>query len=282
MEGRKIAYVLIMIFCIFAIGVGVYKLVYTEDAKGITYTNTPVMQTNEIKSEEQIENQEEIKTNFTALFTNQIINEGVDISSINKLDNIKDIVFPAYDIKEKKEGKYDMDIHFPVINIMGDVVSKFNDTTQKKFVDKANSIFSDAANNTIYNVDYTAFVVDDILSIAIKSTLKEGGNAQRVIIQTYNYNIKTNKEVTIQEMMALKGITTKQANDKIQRVIKEINKQSESLTSIGYNVYTRDVTDNMYKIDNTEMFMIDNQNNLYIIYPYGNTDFTSEFDIIMF
>ena len=39
-----------------------------------------------------------------------------------------------------------------------------------------------------------------ILSIAIRSILKEGNNAQRTIIQTYNYDFKNNKHGDMYEL----------------------------------------------------------------------------------
>ena len=38
----------------------------------------------------------------------------------------------------------------------------------------------------------------------------------------------------------------------------------------------------MYKIENTDEFYIDNNNNLYLIYAYGNENLTSEMDLVVF
>lgn len=40
--------------------------------------------------------------------------------------------------------------------------------------------------------------------------------------------------------------------------------------------------DKIYKIENTSTFFLDKDNYLYIIYAYGNNNFTSEMDIIIF
>ncbi len=205
-----------------------------------------------------------------------------DTTQVKKIIPDKEIVCTTIELKEEKEGLYNIDIKIPLINIDGEIPAKFNETTTKYFVEKANAILSGTSINTIYNVKYTATVVNDILSIAIQSTLKEGGNAQRIILQTYNYNLKTNKEATIQEMLQLKNITPQQANEQIEKVVNDVNKQAESLSSMGYSVYIRDLTDLRYKVDNVTSFMLDSNENLYIIYPYGNEDFTSEMDIIVF
>ena len=216
------------------------------------------------------------------MFTNVINLNEYDTTQVKKKIPDKEIVCTTIELKEEKEGLYNIDIKIPLINIDGEIPAKFNETTTKYFVEKANAILSGTSINTIYNVKYTATVVNDILSIAIQSTLKEGGNAQRIILQTYNYNLKTNKEATIQEMLQLKNITPQQANEQIEKVVNDVNKQAESLSSMGYSVYIRDLTDLRYKVDNVTSFMLDSNENLYIIYPYGNEDFTSEMDIIVF
>ena len=53
---------------------------------------------------------------------------------------------------------------------------------------------------------------DNILSLVILSELKEGDNNQRIIIKTYNYDLKENKEATINDIIASHNIDTKQAN----------------------------------------------------------------------
>lgn len=65
---------------------------------------------------------------------------------------------------------------------------------------KAKSILSTQSQNIIYNVEYCAYVTNDILSLVVRSTLKEGENTQREIIQTYNYNLLTQKKVTFEDL----------------------------------------------------------------------------------
>lgn len=55
--------------------------------------------------------------------------------------------------------------------------------------------------NVIFTVEYVANVQDDILSLMIKSNLKEGSNAQRIIIQTYNYDLRNNKEISLERVL---------------------------------------------------------------------------------
>ena len=38
----------------------------------------------------------------------------------------------------------------------------------------------------------------------------------------------------------------------------------------------------MYELENTTNFFLDKDNYLYVVYAYGNSNFTSEMDIIIF
>ena len=82
-------------------------------------------------------------------------------------------------------------------------------------------------------------------------------------------------------MLELKGITKKEANQKIKEEIKLVQQKVENFKKLGYNIYERDYTNDMYSVNNvTEYFMGEN-NALYIIYAYGNQNYTSEMDIVV-
>ena len=51
---------------------------------------------------------------------------------------------------------------------------------------------------------------------------------------------------------------------------------------MGYNTNVRDVNADKYKIENAEEFFIGEKGYLYVVYPYGNNEFTSEMDVIIF
>ena len=129
-------------------------------------------------------------------------------------------------------------------------------------------------------MEYVANVQDDILSLMIRSNLKEGVSAQRIIIQTYNYDLRNNKEINLEEVLKIKNIDKSELQSKITDSIKTEQKKVEDLEKLGYNVYSRDVSNDMYKIENSKEFYLTNDT-LYIIYAYGNDNFTSEIDLIV-
>ena len=45
-------------------------------------------------------------------------------------------------------------------------------------------------------------------------------------------------------------------------------------------IYKRNVEDDMYKIENSDNYFLGPQGEIYIIYAYGNMNFTSERDIV--
>ena len=114
----------------------------------------------------------------------------------------------------------------------------------------------------------------------IKSNLKEGNSAQRIIIQTYNYDLRNNKEITLEEVLKIKNINKGETQNQIKNEIEAEQKKVEDLQKLGYNIYSRDMNSDIYNIENSKQFYL-SENAIYIIYPYGNETFTSEMDMII-
>ena len=129
-------------------------------------------------------------------------------------------------------------------------------------------------------ISYVAYVNEDILSIIIKATLKEGNNAQRVIVKTYNMNLKTGKEASINDMLVLKKLDKDEVTEQIKETVTAAMKEASSIQETGYDVYTRNLKDPMYEVENLETFYLNQEGKLCIIFAYGNTKLTSEMDIV--
>ena len=114
----------------------------------------------------------------------------------------------------------------------------------------------------------------------IRSNLKEGSSAQRVIIQTYNYDLRNNTEIALEEVLKIKNANISEIQEKIKNEISMEQKKVEDLKNLGYTIYSRDVSNDIYKIENSKEFYVTN-NTLYIVYAYGNETFTSEMDLIV-
>lgn len=276
MKTPKALYILIAVFCIFAIIAGVYaQFIEGETSHSGTADNANVTVGEK--------DRETIKAEFNDLFTNAINLNGRDTTGIAKLKADQDIIYTLD--KTENTDAYEIDIHIPVVNIKSDVASSFNKITQTVFANKANEILkkTDTTTKTLYDIDYAAYVNGEILSVVIRSTLKEGQSAQRVIVQTYNYNLSTDAEVKLNDLITRKTLNKDEVNSKIKAVVQEADNESKLVVTAGYNeVFSRDLSSNMYTVDNSGTFFLGNNENLYIIYAYGNQNFTSEMDIVLF
>lgn len=279
MKNPKILYILIGALCFLAIIAGIYAqfFVKDEDKNNViipTGNQTPTEETGE-------KTQEEIKSQFISLFTNVLNTGNYDASSISKIDASKDIVYSAYDIIENNDN-YEVNIHLPVINISGEVPVGFNNITQTVFADKASEVLSNKGEKIIYQVNYVAYINGDILSLAINSTLKEGSNPQRIMVQTYNYNLATGEKVKIEDILSQKNLVQSEVQNKITDTVTRAKEEAEILVQSGYSVYSRDLGSDIYKLTNISNYLLGANGELYIIFAYGNQNHTSEMDIILY
>lgn len=217
---------------------------------------------------------------FSSIFNNQLNMQGYEINQVKKIDEDKELVYTAYEYSEKYEGKYEIEIKLPNINVNDEISKSINKEIYDLFKAKAQSIMDSDSENVIYNVEYTGYINSNILSLVIKSNLKEGDNAQRVIVKTYTYNITSGELIGINEMLSIKQLNEKVIKEQIDKVITENAKQNESLKSLGYNVYERDLSNEMYDVENITNFLYGPDGVLYIIFAYGNNSFTAELDVI--
>lgn len=266
---QKALYVFIAIICIIVIGVAVYLQYFKEEKLGVIFGIT-----------EQNDDYAELESNFNSLFTNDL--EVLDDTQINvKKVEQKDIVYSKFN-RELQKGDYTINVAIPYINIDEDIPKKFNVEIQNIFKSKAESVMLSTDEKIIYTVSYKAYVQNDILSLVIKSELKENDSKQRIVIQTYNYNIKENREETLEEVLNMKSISVADAENKIKNRIKAKQEKNKSLSDLGYNLYERDYTSNIYDINNLSQYFWGEDGHIYVIYAYGNDDFTSEMDLVIF
>lgn len=228
------------------------------------------------KKTEEEENR--LKTNFDTLFQNQLENNSS--CEVKKIDKNKDIVYTNYENTDKSANNYEMNVNLPYINIKNQSVQDYNENIKNIFQAKAEEVLKSTNSNVIYTVKYEAYIENNILSLIIYSDLKQDSSAQRIIVQTFNFNLETNKELTLEDIIKIYELDEKTVQDKIDNEIKTEEKKAEDLKALGYNVFTRDTKSDMYKIKNATEFFVHN-NNLYIIYAYGNDKLTSERDIVV-
>lgn len=280
MKNPKVIYILVGAFCVLAIVAGIYAqfFVKDEDKNNIILPNLNTTPDDQVVGKTA----EEIKTQFTALFTN-VLNKGeYDTSNIQKIVEQNDIVYSAYDIEDKKDN-YEIDIHLPVMNIQGEVPASFNKITQEVFANKASEIMnSQSTTKILYQIDYVSYINGDILSLIIRATLKEGDNPQRVIVQTYNYNLATMQKVSFEDVLSYRNLVQSEVQTKIQNTVQKAKEEAEILVQSGYTVYNRDLNDSMYQFSNIANYFLGPNGDLYIVFAYGNGHYTAEMDIVLY
>lgn len=218
-------------------------------------------------------------SNFDSIFQNQLEEYNTDVN-IKKIDDGQEIVYTYYSKDEAKENSYDLNLNIPYINIDNETIAGYNQEIKETYERKAESTLESENQNIIYTVQYEATIENDILSLIIRANLKEGSNAQRDIIQTFNYDLRNNKEISLEEAIEQKQLDIKDVQDKIDEEIALAEQQVEDLRTLGYSIFARDADDEMYKIENTQDFFI-KDGNIYIIYAYGNENLTDAMDLII-
>ena len=220
-----------------------------------------------------------LASNFDDIFQNQLEAYTTNVD-VKKIDEGQDLVYTYYTKEENKENSYDLNLNIPYINIDDEVVAAYNEEIKTTYEEKAESTLQTENENIIYSLQYEATIENDILSLIIRANLKEGTSAQRLIIQTFNYDLRNHKEVTLEEMINQKQLNLDEVQNKIEQEIDAEYQRVETLRSLGYGVFERNLEDEMYKIENSEEFFVKN-GKIYIIYAYGNENITSEMDLVI-
>lgn len=263
-----------ILVCIIAIIIVVSIQVLGNDVTnkmfGITKLST--------KTEEQ---EGVLKSDFDEIFQNQSESENSkSIDNLNKIEENKDFIYTGYQKQENEVNHYDINVQIPYINIDNEITKKYNEEIKSQFEDFAESALKNENQNIIYTVEYQAYIENDILSVIIRSNLKRGASAQRVIVLTYNFDIVNQKEVSLLDMIQKCGLNENLVQSKIRADIEKEEEKIDELRKLGYNVYQRDVESDIYKLENSKQFFVHDQN-LYIIYAYGNDALTSEMDLVI-
>lgn len=269
-KKARIIYAITIIICAIAIALAIYRqFFYQED-----YSKNIVPNLNE-------EDSNTLKNKFEDLFINDIeIGNSSQTGSIKKINDDKKIIYRVFEGEKVIENSYNIQVHIPTINIDSEVIKKYNEEINNEFIQKVRDILDTKNKNIIYTVEYVATLENNILSLMIRSDYKEGNNPQKVVIKTYNYDIIEDKELTLQELLQRKNRDLNEVQNTIKQEIEVEQKKAEDLKNLGYNIFSRDINSDMYKIENTDQFFVV-EDRIYIIYPYGNTMQTNEVDLVI-
>ena len=269
-KKRIIMYAVILLICVIAVIVVVGVQILGNDVVDNMFGINKITK----RTEEEEAN---LKANFENIFDNQIEDKGE--YKIQKIKQDENLVYTNY-TKEEKNEKHEIDVNLPYININNEETDNFNKEIENTFKGKAEEILKDSNQNIIYIVKYKAYVENNILSLVIYSDLKQNTSAQRVIVQTFNFDLKENKKLTLEDIINSFDLKKADVQNKINTDIQKEQKKSEDLITLGYNIFSRDINSDIYKVENASEYFVYN-NNIYIIFAYGNNKMTSEKDIVI-
>lgn len=273
--NRIMFFVIVGLLCVLALSIGIYAQIFYR------YSDTdPFMLGIGVGKTQEAAEITKMKNEFNSIFTNDI--SGESTTDAIKKETDKDLVYTTQNIIEKETDKYNIVANIPYINIDSDAIEKINSDINKKYVEKIEKIIAESKEYQDYNVTYKAYLNGELLSVIIRENIKAGRNTQSSKITTYNYSLSLDREVSINDIIKAKGYDSKKLQKEIDEQIDELNKKDKELKNQYTEVRLRDASNQMYKIENTENFIVTPDGYLYLIYAYGNREDTNKIDLIIF
>lgn len=273
---KYIFFVVLVLICIVAMCLGIYAQFFYK------YADTDIFMIGiNIGAKKTAEEIDILKSNFNSLFNNSLVVNSEEIKA-SKIEKKNDYVYTGYNLINEDENYYSVNVQVPVINIDSDKAREINSKIKTEFYDIANNIMRRTEGNTIYTVSYAAFINNDVLSLVIKSSLKETNKSEKLIVKTYNYAISEDREISLNDLITLKGTTKEDVQKTIDNDIKTAYTNAKIIAEQFGNLYERDLSSDIYKVDNTSTFFLTQDGYVYIVYAYGNNDYTTEMDLIIF
>jgi hypothetical protein len=275
-KNKVIFFIVLVLICVLAMCIAIYAQNFYK------YADTdPLMLGIHVGAKKTQEEYADLKANFSNLFTNDIYINSENLN-VDKLETSKSIVYTYSKLENEDENYYHVNVNIPIININNDIVKDINSRITNKFSNKVNTIMRAKSEYTTYKVDYVAYVNNGAVSVAIREISKTGNKAETETITTYNYSIPDKKEITLKELITLKESTVDAVQESIDSNIKVSAENAEEIAKEYGSAFTRNIEDEMYKIDNIDTFFLTDEGYVYIIFDYGKSADTNEMDIVIF
>lgn len=268
----------LFLVCIVALCIGIYIQFFYQ------YADTdPFMIGINIGAKKTEEEITALKVSFNDLFTNTLTVQTSNPINVDKIDlNNQNLVFTCYNLVNEDENYYNVDAKIPSININTPKAKEINAQIKTEFYDVANNIMRKQDGYNVYIVTYAAFINEDVLSVVVKSSLKEQNKSEKVVVKTYNYSIADEKMYTLSDLIKYKETTPEEIQATIDKDVRTAYNNAKIISAELGNLYERDLSSSMYKIENTDTFFLTQDGYVYVVYAYGNKDYTNEMDLIIF
>ena len=86
--------------------------------------------------------------------------------------------------------------------------------------------------------------------------------------------------MSLEDILNTYDLNENEVQNKINEDIKEEQRKADELRELGYDIFSRDINSNIYEIKNITEYFIYNEN-IYIVFAYGNNQLTTEMDIVI-
>ncbi len=274
---KYLFFIALILVCIVALCLGIYAQFFYK------YSDTDAFMIGiNIGSQKNAEEIDALKSNFNSLFINDLVgeNENPGIDRLRTENN--NLVFTTYNLVNEDENYYSVNAQIPFLNIDSEKAQEINAEIKTEFYDIANNVMRRTEGNTIYTVSYASFINKDIISIAIKSSLKEEGKSEKLSVKTYNYSISEERLLPLTDLIKLKETTVDKVQNTINNDIKIAYNNARIIAEEFGNLYERDLSSDIYKVEKATTFFLTQEGYVYVVYAYGNNDYTNEMDVIIF
>ena len=276
-KNKHIFFAVLVLICIMAVSFGIYIQFFYK------YADTdPLMIGINIGAQKTLEEYAILESNFNDMFQNGIKQHLTSEANVQKIEEDNELVYTAYELVNEDEAYYSVDAQIPIINIDSQTAKKINQEIKQEYYDKANSVMRQDEGNTIYKVTYQAFVNEDILSLVIRASLKEDNKSEKVSVKTYAYSLSQEEEVSIEQLIDLKKTTVETVQKNIDKEIKKADEDARIIANEYGTSFERNLESKIYKVDSIDTYFLTEDGYVYIIFPYGNEDYTNEMDIVIF
>ena len=270
---KYLFFVVLILICIVALCLGIYAQFFYK------YSDTDAFMIGiNIGSQKNAEEIDALKSNFNSLFTNNLIGENENPGIERAKTENNNLVFTTYNLVNEDENYYSVNAQIPFLNIESEKAKEINSEIKSEFYDIANNVMRRTEGHTIYTVSYASFINKDIISIAIK----EEGKSEKLCVRTYNYSMSEERLLPLKDLIKLKETTVDKVQNTINNDIKIAYNNARIIAEEFGNLYERDLSSDIYKVENTSTFFLTQDGYVYIVYAYGNNDYTNEMDVIIF
>ena len=277
-KNKILFFIVILLICIVSLCIGIYSQFFYK------YSATdPFLIGINLGAEKTKEEYAALEATFNSVFTNDLKTNSDKVAiDVVKIQGNNDIVYTVYNLKNEDETYYRIDLKLPIINIDAEVAKNLNSKIKQDFYDPASNYMRQNEKNIVYKVDYAAYINNHILSIVVRASLRDGEQPEKIIVKTYNYSILDSKEVTINDLIKYKGVDKNVIQKTVKDEIKTAYDEAVIIAEQFGKMYERDLDSEMYLLDNTESYFLTQDGYVYLVYSYGNNEYTNVVDVIIF